>query len=916
MSRVHRPRPFISGWLLLAAAALLVLTVVLTGPGAIRAQEGEPTVTAVAISSDPGGDHTYTVNDVIRITVTFSEAVDVTGTPQLKIDMDPAHWGQKQAAYNGGSGSTALTFTHTVVQPNYSTRGIAVVANSLALNGGAIQSAASQTVANLTHSGLAHDPNHKVNWQQFAPTVAGVAITSDPGDDDTYAKDDIIRVTLTFSEAVAVTGAPRLKIDMDPAHWGQKQAAYNGGSGSTALTFAHTVVEPNFSTRGIAVLANSLALNGGSITSAASQTAANLAHAGLAHDSGHKVDWQLAPACEQTAPSSVSALTIGKGAVVSWTLPADLSDACKVTGFVVSAVNQAEGLAMDAISFDPAARSQTFRGLTPGGYVFSVRVTYAEGDSDGLVTMEANSVPDACITLAVKPYGRNAIAGTIASVNGTGCEAREMFDFEFKRSTEDYWTTYGQMPWSLMRQSDPNLPDFIAYSLEPFVAYDFRISAYDASNSKYVTSPVSATIVAQDPSATADAGSPTVVTVIANNHGNIAVDWAGYSAPAGRTLTGFVLEWKACSVPNDPAGCTGTVSSETHPATSNERRIRGLTDGTSYTVRLAARTHLTSDASKTTSDAWSVWMPALRVWSEPTQLWFRDGPQHVSGRLFMTSSNNKRFPEAQTVCLIADDGGGDPEANCPEGTLVHNERSGSITLSAKMEIDGVTYRSTQSSGRAGGPAAPKVFASGGDGKLVVEWGEASVNGSVGTLDRYIVRHRSGTSGSWTSTDKGVSDRSHTFTALANGTWQVHVRARTDGDDNDPNTQDTPKLGFQSEILTVTLAAGNSARVISPRVKVFAGESQSLIVEWEQPASGAVAYVYQVRHRESGTTAWTVSDELFPLQTRRICTLLRCWNPRSYEISDLTGGTLYEVQVRAKNANGWGDWVGKSRRPND
>ena len=162
--------------------------------------------------------------------------------------------------------------------------------------------------------------------------MTGVAITSGAGDDDTYARDDVIQVTLTFSEAVDVTGAPQLKIDMDPAEWGEKQAAYVSGSGSTALTFAHTVVEPNFSTGGIAVLANSLALNGGVIQSASSQTAANLAHGGLTHDPGHKSTgaWGRRPAHRPPRPS-VSALTIGQGAVVSWKLPAERSDACVVT---------------------------------------------------------------------------------------------------------------------------------------------------------------------------------------------------------------------------------------------------------------------------------------------------------------------------------------------------------------------------------------------------------------------------------------------------------------------------------------------------------------------------------------------------------------------------------------------------------
>ncbi len=259
-----------------------------------------PTVTAVSITSDPGDDDTYRKDDVIQVTVTFSKAVDVDtagGTPLLTIKMDP-EYGEKQAAYASGSGSTTLTFTHTVVEPNYSDQGIAVLADTLQLNGGSIQSTAADVNADLSHSGLAHDDDHKVDWEQASappattPTVTAVAITSDPGADDTYSLGDVIRVTVTFSEGVDVTGSPRLNIDMDPADWGTKWTTYEGGSGTTTLTFTHTVVEPNYSTQGIAVLADTLELNGGGIGSTAAGMDADLSHPGLAHDANHKVDWQ------------------------------------------------------------------------------------------------------------------------------------------------------------------------------------------------------------------------------------------------------------------------------------------------------------------------------------------------------------------------------------------------------------------------------------------------------------------------------------------------------------------------------------------------------------------------------------------------------------------------------------------------
>ena len=383
-----------------------------SGVTATGAEAAAPAVTALAVTSDAGDDRTYALGDVVRVGVTFGEAVDVDtsgGAPRLKIDMDPADWGDKWAAYESGSGTDSLTFVHTVVEPNQSTQGIAVLANTLELNGGTIRSAAGAD-AELSHDGLTHDPAHKVDWtlvpppapdttapalasasvdgktltlafdealaaadtsalsfaffvdgilangsvspsrvvidgaavtlhlgatgaapgqtvsvtydaglaghalrdasgntvagfdnaevdnrtSRPAPASTGVRVSSRPAGGDTYLFGETIRVTVSFSQAVAVTGTPRLTIDMDPADWGAKQAAYESGSGTSALVFAHTVVEPNLSTRGIAVLANTLDLNGGAITSAATRADAKLAHAGLGHDSSHKVDWRPA----------------------------------------------------------------------------------------------------------------------------------------------------------------------------------------------------------------------------------------------------------------------------------------------------------------------------------------------------------------------------------------------------------------------------------------------------------------------------------------------------------------------------------------------------------------------------------------------------------------------------------------------
>ena len=75
-------------------------------------------------------------------------------------------------------------------------------------------------------------------------------MSSRPGTGDTYGLGETIRVRVTFSEAVAGTGSPQLKIDMDPADWGEKWAVYESGGGTDSLNFAYEVVEPNESTQG------------------------------------------------------------------------------------------------------------------------------------------------------------------------------------------------------------------------------------------------------------------------------------------------------------------------------------------------------------------------------------------------------------------------------------------------------------------------------------------------------------------------------------------------------------------------------------------------------------------------------------------------------------------------------------------
>ena len=70
-------------------------------------------VGGVAVSSTPtAATDTYGVGEEIEFTLTFSEAVRVTGDPELLFSISGENW--RWASYEGGSGTDELTFTYTV----------------------------------------------------------------------------------------------------------------------------------------------------------------------------------------------------------------------------------------------------------------------------------------------------------------------------------------------------------------------------------------------------------------------------------------------------------------------------------------------------------------------------------------------------------------------------------------------------------------------------------------------------------------------------------------------------------------------------------------------------------------------------------------------------------------------------------
>ena len=131
-----------------------------------------PTVSTIAITSNPGTDRTYAAGDEIRVTVTLSETVEVEGTPQLRLELGG---GNRTATYGGGTGTAALVFAYEVAYGERDSDGVGVEADSL--SGGTIADEARNNAV-LDHDGLAADSGHKVDGVKPELTASGGAVVN------------------------------------------------------------------------------------------------------------------------------------------------------------------------------------------------------------------------------------------------------------------------------------------------------------------------------------------------------------------------------------------------------------------------------------------------------------------------------------------------------------------------------------------------------------------------------------------------------------------------------------------------------------------------------------------------------------------------------------------------------------------
>ncbi len=453
-----------------------VLLAVLWTVGAEEVAAQAPTVTGLSVNSPSPTDKVgnteqntqfFWLTEMISVTVTFSAAVDVTGTPHVVLGIGTCT--TCFAEYTSGTGTTELVFTYEVFKGDEDSDGLSVAADALKLNGGTINASSGGAAATLDlgthaftndatrrvtttaigsrnggitgvalnspasgntfgngdtilvtvtwsrsggpwrsswhdwnnmrapitigdnvrqaahvsisgfnqilryvvrpndmdtdgvsgdeltgasfvpltsskfgHHAIRNSANHKVDGHQGPPGIIGVALSAPPG--DTYGRDDTIEATVTFTQAVNVTGTPQLALGIAS---GTKQADYVSGTGTKSLVFRYTVVATDMDSDGISIAANALTLNSGTILQAADGTTnaqLGLGDFAVSNSADHKVNGAVLNVIVTLALSPASISENGGVSTVTATLSRTATTATMVT---ISATEVAPAVAGD-----------------------------------------------------------------------------------------------------------------------------------------------------------------------------------------------------------------------------------------------------------------------------------------------------------------------------------------------------------------------------------------------------------------------------------------------------------------------------------------------------------------------------------------------------------------------------------------
>ena len=231
------------------------------------------------------------------------------------------------------------------------------------------------------------------------PVVTGLRLVSQPAAGDTYGYGEAVALEVAFSEPVEVAGAPTLGLTVGSA---VRTMRLTGAEGPR-LRFGYRVSETDLDEDGVSVSADALALGGGRITDALG-TAAELGHAGLAGQAGHRVDGR------PRAVGTLRTVTVVLGGAAA---RVELSGAFRGAETYAAAV--ADG---SLASVEVDGSSAVVTGLAEGTTSVTVTGRNAGGSAEQRfgVVVTASAAEREVMVSTLAGVGRSLLAGASATV--------------------------------------------------------------------------------------------------------------------------------------------------------------------------------------------------------------------------------------------------------------------------------------------------------------------------------------------------------------------------------------------------------------------------------------------------------------------------------------------------------------------
>ena len=550
----------------------------------VSVTDNNTAITDVSIVSDAGGNDIYGPRDAIDIRVTFKNAVDVTGIPQMGLEVAGE---TRQAGYFQGSGTSNLTFRYLVADDDdangdgVDNDGVSIPTNSLTLNGGSITN--NMVGALLGHDAVAASTSHKVDG-----TLITVAPLETPA---ALPAGTLWSGTLTIGEHEDSGTLGYLKPDVDPLSYGQLETAVML-AGQEVLSITSGASVANTSVKGLNFLISgatapegwqnwTLHIDDGlqleftdgtqgtnsvgwftswsgnydelwnvgeRFTAYVAVPAVSIAPVAGAVDEGAPAQFRLTRTGDTSSSLAVTVTTAETGDTISGTAPTSFTIRSGQEEGILDVATADDGVIEDDSTITVTVAAGT--GYVPGDPA-SAEVVVRSDDAAGITlspaSLTVNEESSASYTVVLDAQPSANVTVTITGQSGTDVSINPATPLTFTSST---WSTAQRVTVSAVDDSDFDNEEVTLLH-----------TATGATEYASVTANLKVTVDDDDTENSLPTGVPTISpTTVPEVGATLTADPSGISDADGPTSPTFSYQWVRVSAANMETNISGATS--------------------------------------------------------------------------------------------------------------------------------------------------------------------------------------------------------------------------------------------------------------------------------------------------------------------------------------------------------------------